>query len=289
METDNMTQELLELKREYEQERLRLSNKKEALIQRKKEIYNQAIEIIKSKMDTSTNNERLQKYLEATPITEFEFLFRSLRYMPGNNQNSGLYFQELLLLDDDVKRIALEYGVASSSKLFKILSDYNFYHRSHPFLENSKVMETVERASKLAYLDEIFKNIDNILNYQGAYTVYAYVKEVLRKVLINEFPQTDRELIYKDYNQKLAFVLDHLSDVASYLLKIREQISNSRSALCNMGLSKMARKEAGTCITYNQKVFASGIAFGTTLEKLETENYEDIKRLIFIPHQKLLI
>lgn len=288
MEKNANIKELLELRSDYEQEKLKLFDKKEALIQKKKEIYKQVIENIKGEIDSSPNNERLQKYLEVTYIREFEFLDRSLFYMPGNNQKGRLDFQELLLLDEDVKSIGLEYNITSGSDLFKIFCDYDYYHISHPFLENNKVRETMEKARKLAYLDEIFKNIDNILNYQGTYTVYSYVKRYLKEVLKDEMPQTDKELIYKDYNQKLELVLANLSNIASYLLGIREQIPSSRLALCNQGLSRTARKISGTSISFDQNIFAKGIAFGTTLEKLKDGNYEDAKRLIFLPHQKIL-
>lgn len=288
MEKNANIKELLELRNDYEQEKLKLFDKKEALIQKKKEIYMQVIENIKNEIDSVPNNERLQKYLEATYIKEFEFLFRSLIYMPGNNQKGSLDFQELLLLDDDVKSIGLEYKITSGRALFKIFCDYNYYHKSHPFLENDKVLETMEKATKLAYLDEIFKNIDNILNYQGAYVVYSYVKRYLKEVLKDEMPQTDKELIYKDYNQKLELVLANLSNIASYLLDLREQIPNSRLALCNQGLSRTAKKLDGTSISFKQNIFAEGVAFGTTFKKLKDENYEDAKRLIFLPHQKLL-
>lgn len=288
MENDITTQDLLNLKSEYEQDRLRLFNEKETLIQRKKEIYRLVVDIIKRNMNISNNDARLQKYLEKTSIKEFGFLFRGLVNSSSSNQKGSLAFQELLLLDNDVRNIALEHNIVSGNKLFKILSDYNFYHISHPFLENDKVKEIMKRASKLAYLDELFKDINNVLNYQGSYTVYSYLKGVLKELLKDGNPHTDRELIYNDYNQKLDFVLGNLSCIASYLLDLREQIPESRLALCNAGLSKVARKEAGTSITFNQKIFASAIAFGTTLERLEERNYEDAKGLIFIPHQKLL-
>lgn len=192
----------------------------------------------------------MQNYLEVTYIREFEFLYRSLIYMPGNNQKGKLSFQGLLILDNVVKNIGLEYNITSESSLFKIFCDYYYYHISHPFLENDKVRETMEKATKLAYLDEIFKNIDNILNYQGTYTVYSYIKSVLKEVLKDEVSQTDKELVYKDYNQKLELVLANLSNIASYLLNIREKIPNSRLALCNQGLSKVARKHVGTSISF---------------------------------------
>lgn len=287
MEQNNNIKKLLELRNSYEQEKVTLFNKKEFLAQKKKELYEQAVENIKEGIDLSPNNRRLQKYLESTYIKEFEFLFRSLIYMPGNNQQGSLSFCKLLLLDDDVKNIGLEYNITSESILWKIFCNYDYYHISHPFLENDKVIETMEKAQTLAYLDEIFKNMDNVLSYQGSYTVYQYVKRYLKEVLKDEMPQTDNELIYKDYNQKLELVLANISNVSSYLLDKREQIPNSRLALSNHGLSRMARKLAGTSISFEQNVFAKGIAFGTTLEKLEDGNYEDSKRLIFLPHQKI--
>lgn len=284
MVNNSSIRELLDLRGEYEQAKIILANNKENLTQKKREIYGQVIESIKGKIDYSPNNDRLQKYLESTSITNFVFLFRSLNYMAGNNQLGSLSLHQLLLLDEEVKNIALKYNVTSENIFWKIF--YN--NRNHPFLENAKVKEAMTKVTRLAFLDEIFKNIDNILNYQGAYTVYQYVKRYLKESLKEGIPQSDQELVYKDYNEKLEIILANLSNVASYFLDIRNQIPNSRLALCNHSLFKMSRKLAGTNITFEQNVFASGIAFGTTLEKLKDGNYEDAEKLIFIPHQKVL-
>lgn len=288
MENNSNIKDLLNLNNDLETEKEKLSDKKKALIQKKKEIYEQVIESIKNGIDLNINNERLKKYLEETDIREFDFLFRSLNYMAGNNQKGKLSFQRLLLLDNDVKKIGLEYNITSEQKLNEILRNYIFYHKSHLFLENATIKEVMKRATKLSYLDEFFINIDNVLDYQGAYTVYSYIKRFLKEVLKDDVPQTDKELIYKDYNQKLELVLNNLSHIASYLLDIKKQIPNSRLALCNQSLSRLAKKIPGTNISFGQNIFAKGIAFGTTLEKLKNENYEDIKGLIFLPHQNLL-
>lgn len=288
MEKSTDIRELVELRNDYEQEKLKLSNKREALVQKKEEIYSHVIENLKRGIDFEPNNERLQKYLETTYIRNFEFLFRSLNYMAGNNQKGSLSYYELLLLDDEAKKIGLEYDITSSSEIWNLFCDYYFSHKPHPFFENAHVREMMERVRKLAYLDEVFKDIDNILNYQGAYTVYQYVKRYLKEVFGTEASQSDDELVFKDYDQKLELVLANLSNIASYLLDIREQIPNSRLAICNQGLTRTAKKVAGTGISFEQNVFAKGIAFGTTLEKLKSENYEDAKQLIFLPHQKIL-
>lgn len=288
MEKSESIKELLDLKSAYEQEKLKLSATKETLLLHKKEIYNQIVENIKSEIDSTPNNARLQKYLETTYTKKFDFLFRSINFMSGNNQKGNLSFHELLLLDEEVKKISIEYGISSKDELWKIFCDYSFYHKEHPFLKNEKVIEVMGKVPTLAYLDELFKNIDNVLAYQGSYTAYQYVKRRLKEVLIEESTLSDNDLIFKDYHQKLELVLTNLSTIASYLLSIREQIPDSRLAICNQGLSRTAKKVAGTGITFDQKVFANGIAFGTTLEKLQDGNYEDAKSLIYIPHQRLL-
>ena len=238
-------------------------------------------------MDASPSNPRLEKYLESTKTQKFDFLYRSIYFTSSNNQKGNLSFHDLLLLDEEVKKIGLEYGITSNEKLWKILCDYNYYQKKHPFLENDKVNEVMLKVPTLAYLDEIFKNINNVLAYQGSYTVYQYVKSYLKEVLKEGLPQTDDELIHQDFDQKLEIVLSNLSSIASYLLNIRNQIPNSKLAICNHGLSRTARKIEGTGISQDQKVFAKGIAFGTTLEKLQSGNYEDAKSLIFIPHQNI--
>lgn len=287
MEKSDNIRELLELREAYSQEKEKMSDIKGALAKKKKDIYNQVIEHIQSEIDTQANSPRLQRYLESTKTQKFDFLYRSIHFTSTNNQKGNLSFYDLLLLNEEVQKIGQEYGITSKEKLWKVLSDYNYYRKQHPFLENDRVNEIMLKVPTLAYLDEIFKDINNVLAYQGSYTVYQYVKSYLREVLKEGLPETDDDLIYKDFEQKIEIVLSNLSSVATYLLNIRDQIPNSKLAICNHGLSRTARKIEGTGISQDQKVFAKSIAFGTTLEKLQDGNYEDAKSLIFIPHQNL--
>ena len=277
-------EKLLQLMIQYEAEKSDLMYKRQELRHAKDLLYGQIVEALKKGIDLNPNNERLQQYLETAKIDNLNFLYRSLNYMAGNNQKGSLSYYALLLLDDNIKNICLNYNITTESELFKIF----WNQHSHPIFKNLEFNIAMLRAKKLAYLDEIFKNVNNILNYQGAYTAFCYVKDYLKQVLIDGNPQSDNELVFKDYDQKLEIVLANLPHIASYLLGVREQIPYSRIAICNQGLSRMARKLVVTNITYEQKVFANGIAFGTTLEKLKDENYEDAKKLIFIPHQKIL-
>ncbi len=288
MEKNESINELLTLKRDYELERLELSDKREILKQKKREIYDQIIETIKDEIDLSSNSERLQSYLERTYIREIGFLDRSLHYIAGNNLRGDLSFYKLLLLNRKAEQLALGYGISSENELGKVFYNYNYRSISHPFLEDERVLEIIKKISTLAYLDEVFKDINNILDYQGTYTVFRYIKNYLKEVLKDGSSQTDDELVYKDYNQKVEYVLENLTNIASYLLTVRDQIPNSRLALCNHGLSRTAKKLPGTNISYDQKVFTKGIAFGTTLENLQEGNYESAKELIFIPHQQIL-
>lgn len=279
--------ELLELREYYEQEKANFIEQKEDFYQKKENIYDQVIENIKREVDNSPNNERLQKYLESTYITDFEFLYKAINDKFGNNLCGSLTIPRLLSLDDEVYQLALKYDI-----LFRgDVEDKFYYHYDSnlpgPFFEEELIKDKMEKVKTLAYLDQLFKNSDNAVWYQGAYVVYHYVKSYLKEVLKEELPQTDNELIYKDFNQKLEIVLANLPDIATYLLDVREQIPNSRSALCNQILLRTARKKNISKVSPNQNIFAKGIAFGTTLDKLQAGNYEDAKSLIFLPHQRI--
>lgn len=58
-----------------------------------------------------------------------------------------------------------------------------------------------------------------------------------------------------------------------------------RILVANNALSKMRKKE-GREITPIQSNFIATVAFGSDLGKIKQENYEDSKRLIYLPRTK---
>ena len=72
----------------------------------------------------------------------------------------------------------------------------------------------------------------------------------------------------------------------SYLCEIRNG-TNLRLCIANAGLSKTANK-TGEQFNVQQSLFIDALAFGTTLEKIENGDYEDYKKLLYLPKGKEL-
>lgn len=249
---------------------------------------NTLTQIIEKEIDTTENSQRLQNFLEKTKISDLNFLYRSLFYMRGNNAEGFLTTEKLFLLNEETNNIAKSYGITTEHQLFEIIAFRHFNSTTHPLLKENQIIEALKKFKTLAYLDEFFKNIDNCLNYQGSYTTYKYVKNYLKEVLVENSKEIDEKLVYNNLNVKLQLAKENIVKIANELLTLRESIPNSRISVCNQGLKKTSKKVPNSPITFDQQIFISAIAFGTTLEKLEKENYEDAKQLLYIPYQKIL-
>lgn len=254
----------------------------------KKEVHSSIVEILKSEIERENNNERLQKYLENTKISDLNFLYRSLVYMRGNNQNGSLTTEKLFFLNEEARNIAKSYNVNTESKLFNVLVEHQLHNKVHPLLTDKTFIDFWNNAHTLAYLDEFFKDINNCLAYQGAYTTYKYVKRYLKETLTIDNPEDDQKLVYKNLNSKLNIVTENLIPIANEMLSLRNNIPESRISVCNQGLKRTANKKENTPVSFEQQIFINAIAFGTTLEKLEAKNYEDAKQLLYLPHQKII-
>lgn len=228
----------------------------------------------------NNNSDRLQKYLDTTNISNIKFLNNSLEEK-GNNKNGPLSIDSRVLLDKNAEKIGKDYKIDSQK-----LSSYRILNHYHPIFNNDAISEAYKKAQFLSYLDEIFKDKDNCMNYLGAYTVFKYVKNYLENVLQSDDSKSDNELIYQDYEKKVEIVTENLVSIANELLFLRNSIPGSRISVNNSILLKTAHKKVDTQITHRQKNLIEAIAFGTSLEKLESKNYEDAKQLVFLPLKK---
>ncbi len=233
-------------------------------------------------ISTKKNNERLQHYLESTCIEDIPFLHENLRFSPGNNRKGPLDKGELLLINREANDLAKHYGITNSFELSNIFWRY----RSHPLFKNQLIQELYQKIQKLSYLDEVFRDQKNCMNYQGSYITFQYIKSYLEGVLVEDNLQSDTDLIYRDYEKKIEIVTENLIPIAQQLLLSKDSMPGARIAVCNNSLTKIANKKPSSLITYRQKTFIEAIAFGTTLGKLQSENYEDAKQLIYLPYKK---
>ena len=233
-------------------------------------------------ISTKNNNERLQHYLESTCIEDIPFLHENLRFSPGNNRKGRLDKEELLLINREANDLAKHYGITNSFEL----SNRLWRDRSHPLFKNQLIQELYQKVQKLSYLDEVFSDQKNCRNYQGSYITFQYIKSYLEDVLVEDNLQSDADLVFRYYEKKIEIVTENLIPIAQQLLLSKDSMPGARIAVCNNSLTKIANKKPSSLITYRQKTFIEAIAFGTTLGKLQSENYEDAKQLIYLPYKK---
>lgn len=128
---------------------------------------------------------------------------------------------------------------------------------------------------------EKFFSEENLQNrYKRSFNIYNYIKSYIYQCLRSE-SSVDRETIFKDYGLKQLIVERKLQEIAAYLMEMRGN-GDLKCSVANAGLSRTAKKVSGK-VTFYQKRLIEAVAFGTTLEKLENGNYEDSKKLIYLP------
>lgn len=132
----------------------------------------------------------------------------------------------------------------------------------------------------LSKMEEFFKEEDFVEGYENVFNNYNYIKNYVYQCLIDN-PNATKEDVFKDAVTKKKYVRDHIGDVASYLYNIRGD-GDLRMSVANGGLKRSANK-IGDQISFHQQRMIEAVAFGTTIEKLQEGNYEDSKRLIYLP------
>lgn len=129
-------------------------------------------------------------------------------------------------------------------------------------------------------LEKFFKSKDFKLKYNMTYNLYNYVKSYIYQCLmINK--DCDVSFIFKDFRQKLMIARDDIGKIAAYLYELRESGDNLKCSVSNAGLKRTAQRKSRGSLTDSQSRLAEAVAFGTTLEKIKKENYEDSKKLIY--------
>ena len=161
--------------------------------------------------------------------------------------------------------------------------DYQCKKKDHPIMQDENFIIAWNKANTLGHLDKIFQNEQNRLDYQGTYAAFQYVKKHIWESLSINTEEKEEELVWKNFDQKKILVTENLAPIAAYVLIHRNQIPKARVFINNGGLSRTAQKKKGSPPTYVQERFIDAIAFGTTLEKLQQQNYEDSKQLIYLP------
>lgn len=152
------------------------------------------------------------------------------------------------------------------------------YHWKYPFNDCDASSITFDK------IDNMFKDINFIEKYHATYNMLNYIKNYIYS-LLKENPNITREDLFLDIIEKKQLVRVQLRDISSYLLEIRNN-NNLRICISNLALSRNANKTTQN-LTPQQETFIECLAFGTTLDKIKNRDYEDYKKLLYLPQERV--
>ena len=113
----------------------------------------------------------------------------------------------------------------------------------------------------------------NIYDYETTYNTLNYIRD--------RFFTVGEDSLFKDYEEKRKVCELKLGDISRYLLDIKNG-TKLKLSIGNTGLTRIANGTYSYIHPYQQS-FIDAVAFGTDLDKLNDGNYEDAKRLLYLP------
>ena len=235
------------------------------------------------------NNVEKQKLLEIINETikyrkdlengELDFSSDRMIYMNDSNQEKIREVLKKLTIDDFLFLEASFKAYTNRRRNFPFerISEFRFKNK------NSVLMYSFITLDKL---DSFFEDDeDNKFLYEGVYNTLNYIKEYIGYCL-DDKEDVSKEVLFSDYEKKKDIVSINFLTLGKYFSDMREgtklQLSIGNSGFKSTSTSVKSSKT----LTYNQMNLVSAVAFGTSLEKLEEGNYEDCKRLLFLPREK---
>ncbi len=227
--------------------------------------------------------EKCLSLMKNIKIYDLRFLRHNFIFESENNKKGPLTQEILLLNDEEVKWIAKKYQEKNPdiSNLY-FVEHYQVLRTP----KESILREKEELVSNIAYLETFFQDERNILNYEGAYNTFNYIKEYLYECIEDEKSDEENKiLVFQDFTKKQEIVKKDFITIAKELLNTRKSIPNAKLAVFNRGLSQAAKK-TNNIFTPPQRCFIEIIAFGSTLEKLQNKDYSQAKKLIYTPQSR---
>lgn len=189
--------------------------------------------------------ERVNKHLHNTNYSDIPFLDYNMRVDRSFNNKGHLPHTKLVFLDEEMKKLVENYGITNKRQLFDIILDYQLHKKVHPILQDKNFIAAWNETYTLGYLDKIFHNDQNRLDYQGTYAAFQYVKKHIAECLstVAEENETEDEIVWKNFDKKKIIVTENIASIAHYVLIQRNQIPGARIFINNGGLAKTAKKK----------------------------------------------
>ena len=239
------------------------------------------------------NEGKYREIIKNLKIDELPFLSRLVFSAPYNTKPNYRYKTldvcALIYHNEAIKKLAHEkYGLHSYVEFYLAFVMGNTKNRnsapeiSLTDLKNEPlILELLNRVQSFSYLEEFFQNKLNQVLYEGCYNSYMYVKEYIFQMLML-YPNLTKEDILADWQTKLELVMSEFFAICNYLYQARSKVPNGRLSACNDKIVYYA-KYPHEKFNDKQELFSSMLSFGTTLDKIKEKNYEDYKRLIYVP------
>lgn len=197
-------------------------------------------------------------------LSQFSFLNDSCLDGVGNNKNKYFYQDILYYLN---------------------LGDNHYLKERYNMLKNVQVDKNV--FDSIAYMDMMFQSIDLQLEYEGAFNTINFVKNSLYKWLLERERFFPNSLFFLDeFNDKKECAKEYFSEAVKFLWEERKKVPNSRLSVSNHGLTKYINKK-GDNFTESQMALVDAIAFSCSINEMLEENFEGVKRLIYVPYSNL--
>ena len=178
----------------------------------------------------------------------------------------------------------IEHSLADEKRCLDMFKE--FYVSQFPFLADSTHSRVnrigvfmIDRTivspynMTLAELDEFFHDDLNVYNYEGAYNTLNFIK--------NRFYAVGSDSVFLDFDAKKEMCRLRLGDIAKYILDIKSG-TKLKLSIGEVGLVRTMNSGYKSNRPY-QNTMVEAFAFGTDLNKLKDENYEDCKRLLYLP------
>lgn len=131
----------------------------------------------------------------------------------------------------------------------------------------------------LTDLERFFESSFNIYYHEGTYNILNYIKNYVYRVLSEDTGYGINDLFFQ-YEEKVLAATDRLNEITEFLRDTKAG-TNLCLSFGNRGLNTIS---TGT-VSFAQKTLIEAVAFGTSLEQLEQGDFEDCKRLLFLPRK----
>lgn len=203
-----------------------------------------------------------------------EYVSNRLSYINSVNGDFNSYSSSRVVehsQDDENRCKELFYDFYVGDFPFLIMTFYSNVNRKKVFLYNGHFCDP--SVLSLMQLDNFFLDEKNISDYEASYNALNLIK--------SRIYSTGDSSLFKDSSKKKEICKLRFGEITKYICEIK-----------NGTKLKLSTGERGLIDALNggfkdnslsHSALVDGYAFSTSLEKLENGNYEDCKRLLYLP------